>query len=48
MVLLSDATGIDKEGDEEIFMDADGIPDDISVAEVTLALALGFPDAVEL
>ena len=47
-VLFSDATDIDNEDDEEVFMDADGSPDDVSGADVTLALTLGFPDAVEV
>ena len=48
VVLLSDATGIIKEGDEEAFIDTDGDPDDIDGADVTLALALGNPVGVEL
>ena len=48
VVLLSDATGIIKEGDEEVFIDTDGDPDDIDGADVTLALALGNPVGVEL
>ena len=48
VVLLSDATGIIKEGDEEAFTDTDGDPDDIDGADVTLALALGNPVGVEL
>ena len=48
VVLLSDATGIIKEGDEEAFIDTDGDPDDTDGADVTLALALGNPVGVEL
>ena len=48
MVLFSDAIGITNDGDEEMFIDTDGNPDDIDGADVTLALALEDLTGVEL
>ena len=48
MVLFSDAIGMTKDGDEEMFIDTEGNPDDIDGADVTLALALDDTTGVEL
>ena len=48
VVLFSVTTGMTNDGDEEMFTDMDGIPDDMNGADVTLALALGDPDGVYL
>ena len=46
LVLLSDATGMVNMW--EVLIDKDGNPDDLDSADVTLVLALGNPDGVEL
>ena len=48
VVLLSDATGMTNEGEEEMLKDFVGKPDDTGGTDVTLALGLGEPDGVEL
>ena len=48
VVLLSDATGMTNEREEEILRDFVGKPDDTGGTDVTLALGLGKPDVAEL
>ena len=48
LVLFSVVIGMTNEGDEEIFIDIDGNPDDIDGADVTLELALEDMTGVEL